>query len=64
MVNTPLEQGQWSGKVVRLILSGRSPAGIPISTNQRWDLFMNPALVTKTGVTLPEYILKKALHIE
>lgn len=64
MVNTPLEQGQWSGKVVRLILSGRSPAGIPISTNQRWDLFMNPALVTKTGVALPEYILKKALHIE
>lgn len=64
MVNTPLEQGQWCGKVTRLILSGRSPADIPIITNRRWDLFMNPVLVAKSGVTLPAYILKKALHIE
>lgn len=64
MVNAHLKQGQWSGEVARLILSGRSPAGIPIISNRRWDLFMNPALTEKIGVAMPAHILKMALHIE
>jgi ABC-type uncharacterized transport system substrate-binding protein len=50
--------------VARLILSGRSPASIPIITNRQWDLFVNPALAAKAGVVLPPYILEKALRIE
>jgi ABC-type uncharacterized transport system substrate-binding protein len=64
MVNTPLEQGQWSGEVARLILSGSSPANIPIITNRRWDLFVNPDLAAKAGVVLPQHILEKAVRIK
>jgi ABC-type uncharacterized transport system substrate-binding protein len=64
MTNTPVEQGEWSGKVAKLILEGRKPSEFPIVANRRWDLYFNPVLAGKAGVTLPPDIVQRAVKVD
>ncbi len=64
MVNTPVEHGEWSGKVAKLLIQGHVPSSIPIITNRRWEVFVNPTLAGKAGITLPTNLLEKAIRID
>ncbi len=64
MINTPEEQGEWSGELARLILAGKSPAELPITANRRWQMLVNPELARKVGVRLPERILQRAVIVD
>jgi len=64
MTNTPEEQGEWSGELARLILTGQSPADLPITANRRWQMLANPELARRTGIRLPERILQRAVIVD
>lgn len=57
------EQGDWAARAALRILKGARPDSIPIAANQRWNIFVNPALLQKTGFTLPADINKKAVQV-
>ena len=58
------EQGEWAGKVAALILSGTSPSKIPVVANRRWNMFVNPRLLDKSGIRVSTEILQKAVKVE
>lgn len=58
------EQGEWSGKVARLILDGTPPSKIPVVANRRWNMYVNPRLLDKAGFRLSPDILRKAIKVE
>ncbi len=58
------EQGEWSGKVALLILSGTPPSKIPVVANRRWNMFVNPRLLDKSGIRLSPDVLQKAMKVE
>ncbi len=58
------EQGEWSGKVALLILNGTPPSKIPVVANRRWNMFVNPRLLDKSGIRLSPDILQKAKKVE
>jgi ABC-type uncharacterized transport system substrate-binding protein len=64
MVNTPVEQGEWSAELAKLILAGESPANLPITSNRRWQTIANPSLAKKIGIKLAERILQNAEIVE
>jgi ABC-type uncharacterized transport system substrate-binding protein len=64
MINTPEEQGEWSGELARLILAGKSPAELPITANRRWQMLANPELASRIGIRLPERILQRAMIVD
>lgn len=57
------EQGDWAARAALRILKGARPNSIPIAANQRWNTFVNPALLQETGFTLPSEIKKKAVQV-
>jgi ABC-type uncharacterized transport system substrate-binding protein len=64
MVNDPVEQGEWSAQVARLILQGEKAGDIPIVSNRRWRMFVNPTLAVKAGITLPESDIQNATRVD
>ena len=58
------EQGEWSGKVAVMILNGTPPSKIPVVANRRWNMFVNPRLLDKSGIRLSTDILQKAVKVE
>jgi ABC-type uncharacterized transport system substrate-binding protein len=61
MTKIPFEQGEWSARVALQILGGTAPESIPITPNRRWDIYVNPALLTRAKIQLPAYLLRKAV---
>lgn len=57
------EQGEWAAKVALMILQGASPRSIPIVANRRWNMFVNPRLLNRTGLNLSSDILRKAIKV-
>jgi ABC-type uncharacterized transport system substrate-binding protein len=57
------EQGDWAARAALRILNGARPDSIPIAANQRWNIFVNPALLKETGFTLPAEIKEKAVQV-
>lgn len=64
MTKIPEEQGEWAAKVALRTLAGESPASIPIVPNQRTNIFMNPRLLEKAGITLSRQITQKAIKVD
>jgi ABC-type uncharacterized transport system substrate-binding protein len=58
------EQGEWAGKVAVLILNGTPPSKIPVVANRRWNMFVNPRLLDKSGIHVSTDILQKAVKVE
>ncbi len=61
MTKLPEEQGEWAAQVALTILDGKQPSNIPIVVNRRWNIFVNPALLEKSGIKLPSHIMHKAI---
>ncbi len=60
----PEEQGTWAGRTALAILEeGISPADIPIIANRRWDLWINPELLERAGIRLPDRLRKRAKRV-
>ena len=57
------EQGDWAARTALRILKGARPESIPIAANQRWNIFINPSLLKKTGFILPPEITDKGVQI-
>ncbi|MHB1183161.1 MAG: ABC transporter substrate binding protein [Desulfobulbia bacterium] len=57
------EQGEWTAKAALRIIKGARPDSIPIAANQRWNVFINPSLLKKTGFTLSPEITSKAVQV-
>ena len=58
------EQGEWAAKVALLILDGTPPAKIPVVANRRWNMYVNPGLLKKSGQRLSPEVLRKAVKVE
>lgn len=58
------EQGEWSAKVAQAILMGTEPLDIPIIVNRKWDLRINPELIKKTEIEIPQSLYDKAVKEE
>jgi ABC-type uncharacterized transport system substrate-binding protein len=63
MTKVAEEQGEWSAQVALSILSGVKPASIPIVSNRRWNIYINPALAKKAGIKLPQRLSRIAIKI-
>lgn len=61
MVRYPEEMGEWAGESAIKILNGTKPKEIAITTNKRFDYYINPKLLKKVNITLSEGFMKKAI---
>ncbi len=52
MNKVPQEQGEWAAEAALRILSGVSPAQIPISVNRKWTSNVNRELIGKAGLNM------------
>ena len=60
LVIKPEEQGQWAGEAAVGILQGFPIGKISITANRSWSTWMNPALLRRTDITLPEEFVEKS----
>ena len=58
--NSPEEQGEWAASTALNILSGTSPADIPIATNKQAKIFLNMKLARILGIKFPIDLLERA----
>lgn len=63
MTKIAKEQGEWASKMAIQILKGEKPSNIPIIPNSRWNLFINPTLLDKAGISLSKEIRHKAVTV-
>ena len=54
------EHGEWAGKAAVAILNGTKPNQIPITTNRKWDLWVNDKLIEQSDIVIDRSLLKKA----
>ena len=59
----PAEQGAWAGKIVKEILNGASPKDIPITSNRKFSVFINPSLKKIIPVDIPKDLEMTAEYI-
>ena len=64
MTKVAEEQGEWAGEVALSILQGQSPRDIPIVVNRRWNIYVNPSLLQKANVEIPDYLMHKAVKVD
>lgn len=57
------EQGQWSGEAALKILSGTSPADIPIVQNKEGQLIINVRIAKALGVEIPFELVGSAAKV-
>ncbi|MCF8483532.1 MAG: ABC transporter substrate-binding protein [Rhodospirillum sp.] len=55
--------GLQTGKMVAKILGGADPATLPVETVSKTELFVNPGMAEKMGVTLPEAMVAEAAKV-
>ncbi|WP_413203988.1 ABC transporter substrate-binding protein [Rhodospirillum sp. A1_3_36] len=55
--------GLQTGKMVARILDGADASTIPVETVQKTELFVNPDMATKMGVTLPADMIAEAAKV-
>lgn len=54
------QQGKDAAAIMIKLLDGTPASEIPIETQKEFDLFVNPAMAEKQGLTLPESIVSRA----
>lgn len=63
MTKVSREQGEWAGKTAIKILSGLAPSRIPVVPNRQRDIWINNAILSAAGLSLPEDLLRKGKRI-
>jgi len=63
LTKIPEEHGEWAAQAALYILSGTPPADIPIVSNRKWEIWLNPNILEKTAVILPKSISQKAKKV-
>jgi len=58
------EQGEWAAKMALEILKGVSPENIPITSNQRWDEYINLGLINAANIELSKKFIDRAVPTE
>ena len=61
--NNPEEQGEWAATAALKILSGITPAEIPITSNQKGKIYLNMVLAKKLGIKFPIELIERATFI-
>lgn len=64
VLKVPEEQGEWAGLAALAILGGKPPSAIPIVSNRRWDMLVNPRLLNGAGIALPEGYARRAARYD
>lgn len=60
MTKVPEEHGEWSAAAALAIIDGTKPTDIPIMSNRKWDIWVNPDLLKSAGLRLPRSLRSKA----
>ncbi|MEY4744986.1 MAG: hypothetical protein RL272_931 [Candidatus Parcubacteria bacterium] len=60
LTKVPEEQGEWSAMRALDIIKGAKPSDIPVTTNERGDIFLNFTIADELGVRLPPALIKSA----
>ncbi|WP_193369587.1 ABC transporter substrate-binding protein [Pelagibius marinus] len=55
--------GRQTGKMVVRILKGEAPGTIPVEGVEITELYVNPAMAAKMGVTIPDSVIAKAKEV-
>ncbi len=63
MTKIPEEQGRWAASVAKEILKGHAPSEYPVLKNRQWELWKNPRLLGKAGITLSSRLERKAKKV-
>ena len=63
MTKIPEEQGEWAAQLALSILAGEKPVNLPVISNRRWNIYVNPALLEKASITLPPHLLNKSVKV-
>lgn len=58
----PEEQGEWAGNMALAILEGSDPSQIPMTSNQRWNEYINTGLLKRSGIRLPRELQERAIR--
>lgn len=54
------EHGDWAGQSAIAILDGANVSDIPLATNRKWDLWVNPAILEQADLVIDPALLRKA----
>ncbi len=63
LTKIPEEQGEWAAQAALHILKGTAPTDIPIISNRKWEIWLNPSILNNTGIALPKDISRKAKKV-
>ena len=57
------EQGTWAANSALAILNGYNIQDISITTNKKWDIWINTRILQSSGIHIPRYIKNKAKRV-
>lgn len=63
MTKVSREQGEWAGKTAIRILGGQKIAKIPVVPNRQRDIWINGEILSVSGITLPQSVMRKGKKI-
>jgi ABC-type uncharacterized transport system substrate-binding protein len=63
LTKVPEEHGEWAALAALEILRGTNPTDIPIVSNRKWDIWVNQSILKKSGIRIPESLLRKAKKV-
>lgn len=63
MTKVSREQGEWAGKTAVRILRGQKIAKIPVVPNRQRDIWINSNILSVSGITLPQGVMRKGKKI-
>jgi ABC-type uncharacterized transport system substrate-binding protein len=63
LTKIPDEHGEWAGQAALAILKGAKPFDLPIVSNRKWDIWINHSILKRSGIQLPQTLIRKAKDI-
>lgn len=63
MTKVSREQGEWAGKTAVRILNGYQISKIPVVPNRQRDVWINSQILSASGITLPQGVMRKGKKI-
>lgn len=63
MTKVSREQGEWAGKTAIRILGGQKISNIPVVPNRQRDIWINDKILSASGITLPQGVMRKGKKI-
>ena len=59
----PAEHGEWAANAVRSILSGQSPADIPVTQNHKAKIYRNMAIAKDLDIIFPMEFMRRSMAV-